>query len=437
MLSDRKILIFFLSPLLVTLSYSLSVIGPSYSNFQIFLGLSRYYAMAVLTVWVLFGTFVLSMSFVREAGSRVRRPLPHFFGDLAKRAINPVQQIAWLTPPIVFILLMSAYGLFKQVLIPTSGYWAGPLLMDFEYRLLLQHHAWEVTHAALPIGATFLLDQAYQAWFVLMAGSMLICSYASGDPLQRCRFMLCFIATWIIAGSALAYLLPASGPIYFGDFQHMPDPFLALKAELAADDAALKASYGSGLLAIHGQTLLIDMLRTKTIFPGGGISAMPSMHNAIAILMACAGFSVNRVMGWLLSIFAALIFVGSVHLGWHYALDGVVAAMVSGGIWFSSGALLKRVDRRAFDRRTPPARRAISAVLRQAGQVSIHPILPVGEHGEPHRKEGYRDDEDRKGQYGAGAFCRDNIGRDEEVAELRKGRDQRDEKGYARPSLAQ
>jgi len=79
---DRKILIFFLSPLLVTLLYSVSVIGPSYSNFQLFLGLSRYYAMAVLAVWALFGTFVLSMSLVREAGSRARRPLPHFLGDL-------------------------------------------------------------------------------------------------------------------------------------------------------------------------------------------------------------------------------------------------------------------------------------------------------------------------------------------------------------------
>jgi membrane protein implicated in regulation of membrane protease activity len=78
------------------------------------------------------------------------------------------------------------------------------------------------------------------------------------------------------------------------------------------------------------------------------------MHNAIAILAACAALEINRILGWLLVLFAALIFIGSIHLGWHYALDGVVAAIVSIGLWISSAALLRRYERRSQQRPNDP-----------------------------------------------------------------------------------
>jgi membrane-associated phospholipid phosphatase len=75
---------------------------------------------------------------------------------------------------------------------------------------------------------------------------------------------------------------------------------------------------------------------------GGGISAMPSMHVAMSVLMACGGWQLGRKPGWLLTIFAVLIWIGSVHLGWHYALDGVVALGLTLAIWKFSGWLVAR-----------------------------------------------------------------------------------------------
>ena len=349
---DHQRSLFLASPLAITIFYSLCVIGFSSEKLGIFVRMVNFYAYPILIMWLTLGVAMLVIDLVCEARRRNRRTLGRYFGDIAKRAMHPPRQIIWLTPPLVFILLMAAYGLFKQLVIPASGYWAGPMIMAFEHGLLLDHHAWEISHALLPTIATHVLDQAYGFWLILMVVSMLICSYASGDPLHRCRFMLCFIATWIIAGSALAYLLPASGPIYFSQFQAGPDPFVQLKATLLAEDQAIRAAYGSQLFALQGQSLLLDKLQSQVIFPGGGISAMPSMHNAIAILLACAGFSVHRIMGWALSAFAAMIFIGSIHLGWHYALDGVVAAIVSGGLWLSSAALLRRYEHRIGTRRT-------------------------------------------------------------------------------------
>jgi hypothetical protein len=359
---------------------------------------------------------------------------------MVRLAFHPVHQITWLTPPLIFILLMSAYGLFKQVAIPTSGYWAGPIVMSLEYELLLGHHAWEITHALLPISATYWLDQAYQWWFFPMVGSMLICSYLSVDPLQRCRFTLCFIGTWIIGGSMLAYLLPASGPIYFGSFQAVADPFIALKRQLAAEDGAIRAIRGSGLFALQGQALLLEKFKTGTIIPGGGISAMPSMHNAVAILVACASFKISRIMGWLLSLFAGVIFVGSIHLGWHYALDGVVSAIVSGGLWFSSGTLIERYERRLHDRRIRPSggrRVSDRQVSESQTAASVHPVVPVSLYGEPDREQAHHQYEDRERQHDRSPLFHDDVGGDEQIAELDHDRDQRDEEQEARPAHTQ
>ena len=64
-----------------------------------------------------------------------------------------------------------------------------------------------------------------------------------------------------------------------------------------------------------------------------GISAMPSLHNAIAVLYALIAFRIGKAIGIFMSLYAAIIFVGSVHLGWHYAVDGIIAAIAMYAIW--------------------------------------------------------------------------------------------------------
>ena len=73
---------------------------------------------------------------------------------------------------------------------------------------------------------------------------------------------------------------------------------------------------------------------------GGGISAMPSLHVAIAAWVALvfrAYVSRAQIIGW--AWFAAILF-GSVYLGWHYAVDGIVAVAISFGAWAIAGGNL-------------------------------------------------------------------------------------------------
>ena len=352
MVTNRQCVGYLLTPLLVVISYCGAISAMSPHIFSILLRLFNQFAQPVLFLWLCMGLLVLIFGLAREAIRPAKRSLGIYFADLFKTALRPSVQIICLIPPLTLALLFAGYSTFKQIVIPTSDYWAGPYLASVEYTMLFHHHAWEITHGILPVAAGYWLDQIYQLWFVLVVTSVLACSYLSGDPLHRCRFVLCFSSTWIITGTVLAYLIPASGPVYFGDFQTVTDPFLTLKAQLAADDLALRQSYGTGLQALKGQAMLLEQLKTHNIFPGGGISAMPSMHNAVSVLLACAAYSINRWFGWIMILFATLIFVGSVHLGWHYALDGVVAAAISIGIWLSSNRIIERYERRIARRRT-------------------------------------------------------------------------------------
>jgi membrane-associated phospholipid phosphatase len=76
---------------------------------------------------------------------------------------------------------------------------------------------------------------------------------------------------------------------------------------------------------------------------GTGISAMPSMHLAIVTLNACMLTSLNRHVGVLAWIYVALIQLGSVYLGWHYALDGYFSIAAVGLIWWGVGRVTTRL----------------------------------------------------------------------------------------------
>ena len=52
---------------------------------------------------------------------------------------------------------------------------------------------------------------------------------------------------------------------------------------------------------------------------------MPSMHVAGAMLFALLGWRTHRLLGIVLSINVTLILIATVHLAWHYALDGYIA----------------------------------------------------------------------------------------------------------------
>ena len=68
---------------------------------------------------------------------------------------------------------------------------------------------------------------------------------------------------------------------------------------------------------------------------------MPSMHVTIAVLIFLAARNINRWLAWVTGIFAFLIVIGSVQLGWHYAIDGYLGLALALFSWAVAASLAR------------------------------------------------------------------------------------------------
>ncbi len=142
----------------------------------------------------------------------------------------------------------------------------------------------------------------YGLWHVVHLGGILwVLHWKKGD---KARHILSFMLTWSI-GMALAYIFSSAGPIFTGTY----DPAAAPES-VQKPAAMLWANY-----------------QARGAVIGGGISAFPSMHVAIAAWFAIV-LNDRRVP--LIGI-AYLIGVSvcSVILGWHYVIDSVAGIGVA------------------------------------------------------------------------------------------------------------
>jgi len=259
--------------------------------------------------------------------------------------------LAW--PPLLFAALMASFNAFKQMILPAAGFRFDPLFADIDRALFLGHDPWRITHAVFGSpAATGLIDKAYHGWFVPMALGLIICAFLPRLTFRlRTQYMLSYIAMWIGVGSLLAFLLPSAGPCFYMQFAGPSPEFQALMEKLAADQAAM----GSPISALTFQSGLLRMYGGDTLMIGGGISAMPSVHNGLAALFAFAAFRINRKAGWAMAGYAALIWIGSIHLGWHYAIDGLVSFALAWGIWRAAGRIAAWLDRPSAEEMPVPA----------------------------------------------------------------------------------
>lgn len=151
----------------------------------------------------------------------------------------------------------------------------------------------------------------------------------------RMRFFITYFLCWIGLGNVLATAFMSCGPVYYGVVTGDVARFADQKAYLAFSrglyNSSIDVQQALWWLQGHGQEHV-----------GSGISAFPSLHVAMATLFALTAFHIDRRLGWAMSAFAVVIFFGSIHLGWHYAVDGYVSAVVVAALWFGTGRVLDR-----------------------------------------------------------------------------------------------
>ncbi len=267
---------------------------------------------------------------------RPAEPLKHLWRDLRSLLFSFDCVLDGLVLLVLFSAFLPSFSYIKDNIPNLQPFWWDPIFAHMDQELFLGHDPWRVLQPIVgsPL-ATTALNAAYHGWFFLMYFFILGMAFFGKNQELRYSFAYGFVLTWTVAGIVLAILLSSAGPVYFErlGFGHQYAP---LMASLRADDRILPV-----------WSLKVQQLLWESYLHGGGdisgISAMPSLHIANAVFFAAVGYRIGRKTGIALTVFAMMIYIGSIHLGWHYAVDGIVGAAAAVVCW-RLGCLFARLD---------------------------------------------------------------------------------------------
>jgi hypothetical protein len=279
----------------------------------------------------LFFARLLQLAFVVKPAS----PMAVIVADVRSLLASPRH---WLNG----LPIVAAMMLFNKAVLESKP--AIPLIRPFDWdasfasldrALHFSVDPWRLLHPLLGLDAiTFAINLVYCFWFLALFGLWFHFAFSGRTSVLRTQFFLAYMIAWWIGGGLLAIVFSSAGPCYYGALGLAPDPFAPLMAYLADVNTRLP------IWALDAQKLLWDGY-TGAIARPLGISAFPSMHNAMAVIFALAGAQLSRTLGRLLWFNAAIILIGSVHLGWHYAVDGYAAILIALGAWWIAGPIAR------------------------------------------------------------------------------------------------
>jgi hypothetical protein len=256
------------------------------------------------------------------------RPIPALLKDLWQYLSSGARMANGIPMVIIMIVFMYVFVGVKASIPNLNPYSWDHYFSELDRTLHFGVLPWEWLQPLLghPV-ITFVINVNYNCWFLVMWMMWVYFAFADRPSLLRTRFFLSFFLMWILIGGILAVVFSSAGPCYYGRLGLSPDPYADLMAYLRGVNEVLP------VWAIPVQDALWQGHIGKSAIDG--ISAMPSMHNGSALLFALAGYQVSRFAGRLLSVHAVLIFIGSIHLGWHYAVDSYLAWALTLVIWFA------------------------------------------------------------------------------------------------------
>ncbi len=286
---------------------------------------------------------VVGVFLMVQLGLSIRAQPSNPIGALKTRMIakfgDPWLFTAHLAPLLLMPFMFAGFSLLKQMLPLYVPFWLDGAFAAMDKALFFGQQPWEITHALFSSPfATHFIDKLYTSWVLLLSVVIVgVALFASRQT--RARFFLSFMGAWLILGVFGAWLGSSAGPCYVADLG------LPIAAEFSGLMQQLNG-FASGPYGAPGtlgwQRLLWDAQQSGNYAYGMGISAMPSLHNAIAMLYALAAFRAHKWVGGLVSLYAMMIWIGSIHLGWHYAVDGIFAVVIMGGIWVGVDLFCKR-----------------------------------------------------------------------------------------------
>ena len=335
------VLLYGLAPIVVYSQVDIPV--PPYHD--ILMSYVGFFAVAAVSCFAAFALWYLYNSRVRKVKNFPSVAWQRIRHDFLRR------ERLLLALPVLALWPVTASGFtyLKSVIPLVQPFYLDPVLADWDRALHFGIDPWRYLQPLLgyaPI--TYLIGFGYTLWFLILQAILVLQAGATGNRKRRLQFLLTMGLAWALIGSLIATMMSSVGPCYFGLAFGGADPF----AEQVAYLRGVATSVAETIRLPFTTTVLQDMLwqsySTNDFGMVRGISAAPSMHIASTWIIARLTWDMDKKARIAGCAFLGFIFIGSIHLGWHYAIDGYMAVVLAWMLWRLVGWLLNRPAVQAF-----------------------------------------------------------------------------------------
>lgn len=238
----------------------------------------------------------------------------------------------------IAIIFMPFFSKLKSMIPLFNSYSWDHAFIAWDRAIFFGYDAWQVLQPVFgyPV-ITALMAALYHVWMLLIyMGTLFFIFYPAADRVRR-HYMLGFVLIWTLVGGAMAITLASVGPVFM-------NPILG-DSTFDAQMAYLNgANEHVPVMTLRVQELLLGWYHAGERGLGSGITAMPSMHVAMAFLFWLAIRPVSPLASKIFFAFFVLIWIGSVHLAYHYAVDGLVSIIATAAIWRFVNAIIAAWD---------------------------------------------------------------------------------------------
>ncbi len=275
---------------------------------------------------LLFTTLLIFWTYQLIRYDRPDSPLRALWGKFQQDVLS-TQSLASIIPVWSFLIAFTYVFTASKSNIERFNAFSWDVTFDrWDVIIHLGYRPWEILQPVFGFPfISFLVNLNYNAWFLVLIGFWAYFMVLVPRGIERTRFFLAFGLIWMIGGGLMATWLSSAGPCFYGRTGLSPDPYASLMQYLNA------ANQQFPIFSIQTQELLWQFHGTENLT--GGISAMPSMHNATVLLFILATRDTSRFVSGLVWAHAILIFLGSVHFGWHYAVDAYISWLLVLVLW--------------------------------------------------------------------------------------------------------
>jgi hypothetical protein len=326
------------APLAILVAYSASCVFYTrllhlerYSSFSLY-GVTGVHLLLLTLV-----CFFIMYCVRTQLRERPRQLLPHVLARLNRDFLSWDRFFSGALAIACFYLLLAVFSNYKRMIPLAIPFHLDPFFHELDRGLHFGVDPWRLLQPVMghPL-VTFITNFLYNIWLFILIMVFYWQAFATDRPALRMQYIVSFMLCWVVVGTVAATLLSSAGPCYYGDVVAGRDVYAPLM------DYLYKANESYPIWALDMQQTLLENYRNRHVTLVSGITAMPSMHVSIAWLMFLLGRRISPAVARLFGAYCLCIVLGSVHLGWHYAVDGYVSIVLTTVIWAVAGRVLAR-----------------------------------------------------------------------------------------------